>query len=592
MHRVALLILGLGLFAAGLAAGEGPPLDRGWHVVRPGDTLEGITAYYLGSPARWRENWALNPGIKDPDLLHPGERLQVLVSPEHSRHAALLWRRARLVDSRQPPRDWTNAELGDLLVRRDGVRTGARSSAELAFTDGGRIWLTENSLVFLRATADAPRVAPSREVEIVSGRADLELTAPAARAAAVEVVMGPARASVRAAAGEGAQSRAARASGDEPERAALMVYRGEGELAAGGAKVSLPAGTGSVAAGGAPPAPPEKLLPAPVPVAPAAGEERGREALRFAWEEVAGAARYTLEVCADATCGQLVERYAALPAAPFQPAGELPLGELFWRVTPTSASGLDGYPSAATGFTLLAVEPLRDRNPPTGELVVSGPTWEAGERLFVRGDARIAAEVSDPEGSEISLAARLDDAPVALTRLAEPWEDGAHRLAVTATDAAGNQAELAPLAFVADGTPPALTWERSEAAGKGKRSWRWLARLTWSEPDRKWTTWKWVARSNYLDRSETPPLTWSAVAGQPELALTARRPVRLAGAVETRLGAGETIRLRFADAGAGLAQLAVSRRPAEGGNAWAPLRLTATDRLGNGATWWLEVLAP
>jgi len=145
---------------------------------------------------------------------------------------------------------------------------------------------------------------------------------------------------------------------------------------------------------------------------------------------------------------------------------------------------------------------------------------------------------------------------------------------------------------VADGTPPTLTWERGEAAGKGKGSWRWLARLTWSEPDREWTTWKWVARSNYLDRSETPPLTWSAVAGRPELALTARRPVRLAGAVETRLGAGETIRLRFADAGAGLAQLAVSRRPAEGGNAWAPLRLTATDRLGNGATWWLEVLAP
>ena len=161
--------------------------------------------------------------------------------------------------------------------------------------------------------------------------------------------------------------------------------------------------------------------------------------------------------------------------------------------------------------------------------------------------------------------------------LAEPWEDE-----TSATDAAGNRAELAPLAFIADGTPPALTWERSEAAGKGKRSWRWLARLTWSEPDRKWTTWKWVARSNYLDRSETPPLTWSAVAGQPELALTARRPVRLAGAVETRLGAGETIRLRPT------CRLRGERRPAE--NACCPL--TATDRSGNGATWWLEVPLP
>ncbi|MCL4839149.1 MAG: LysM peptidoglycan-binding domain-containing protein, partial [Thermoanaerobaculia bacterium] len=149
MKRAAHLLLALALLptvAAG-AAGELLAPGRGWHVVRPGDTLEGITAFYLGSPARWRENWALNPGVRDPNLLRPGERLQVLIEPERSRPAAQLSRRAREVDARQLPRDWTSAVLGDLLVSRDGVRTGERSSAELAFTDGSRVWMSERSLV-------------------------------------------------------------------------------------------------------------------------------------------------------------------------------------------------------------------------------------------------------------------------------------------------------------------------------------------------------------------------------------------------------------------------------------------------------------
>lgn len=594
MKRAAHLLLALALLptvAAG-AAGELLAPGRGWHVVRPGDTLEGITAFYLGSPARWRENWALNPGVRDPNLLRPGERLQVLIEPERSRPAAQLSRRAREVDARQLPRDWTSAVLGDLLVSRDGVRTGERSSAELAFTDGSRVWMSERSLVFLRpAPGAAARAATRREVEIVTGRADVELAAPPTAGAEVELVMGGARASLRAPAGESAQSRARR----EEERAAVMVYRGEGQIAAAGTRVALTAGTGSVVAAGGPPAPAESLLPAPRPLAPAAGEARGREALLFAWEGVAGASGYAVELCADPACGELVERYADLPPAPFRPPAELPLGELFWRVTPTSASGLDGFASPATAFTLLAVEPPRDLTPPSGELVLSGVTWEADGRLVARADSRVEARVSDSEGGEVTLAARLDGEPLAAERLAGPWEDGPRRIEVAATDAAGNRAELPAVEFVADGTPPVLIPSRGELAGARVRGWRWLAELVWREPGRQWTTWKWIDDRNFLDRERVPPLSWAVAAGEPALALTARRPVRLAGGVEALLGAKESIVLRFADAGAGLDRVEVARQRREGGAAadgWAPLRITAVDRLGNAATWWVEILAP
>ena len=41
-------------------AQDAPAADApsvGWHEVQPGETLEGITAHYLGTSERWRENW-------------------------------------------------------------------------------------------------------------------------------------------------------------------------------------------------------------------------------------------------------------------------------------------------------------------------------------------------------------------------------------------------------------------------------------------------------------------------------------------------------------------------------------------------------
>jgi DNA-binding SARP family transcriptional activator/nucleoid-associated protein YgaU len=48
--------------------------------VRPGDTLSGLADRYLGDSSRWRDIAELNPAIKDPDLIFPGQRL-VLPAP-------------------------------------------------------------------------------------------------------------------------------------------------------------------------------------------------------------------------------------------------------------------------------------------------------------------------------------------------------------------------------------------------------------------------------------------------------------------------------------------------------------------------------
>src|SRR5512142_2076190 len=74
--------------AEAVAAPPPAGVVEGWHIVRPGDTLEGITLHYLGSAAAWRDNWRLNPFVTEPDLLQPGWRLRVLMQPAAARPAA------------------------------------------------------------------------------------------------------------------------------------------------------------------------------------------------------------------------------------------------------------------------------------------------------------------------------------------------------------------------------------------------------------------------------------------------------------------------------------------------------------------------
>ena len=81
------------LLAAALPAPAGA--DGGLHIVRPGDTLETLAARYLGSPGRWREIAQANPGIADPDLILPGQRIRI--PPGAAAPAARIERLSRRV---------------------------------------------------------------------------------------------------------------------------------------------------------------------------------------------------------------------------------------------------------------------------------------------------------------------------------------------------------------------------------------------------------------------------------------------------------------------------------------------------------------
>jgi hypothetical protein len=331
--------------------GQGDTL--GWHLVRPGDTLEEITESYLGTSALWQENWRLNPHVTNPHLLRIGDRLRVIVHRTLPPQTAEVRRVRNRVEARPHPNPWTPAAEGDLLKARDGVRTFRRSSAEIAFDDGASLVLTESSLVFLRVLEQS-LVGVSREtIEVVEGQADLEARPSRADSSDIEIVLGEARARPGTGAEGFARSRLRRPEGGGAQ---VMVYGGMTEVESAGTQISVPAGMGTNVPEGSPPEPPERLLDPPRPSSPAAGAAIGYGNPELAWEPVAGAASYTVELCLDPECKRLLARAAGLETTSWQ-ADSLPEATLQWRVTATSDSGLDGRPSRGRSLVITSSTP-------------------------------------------------------------------------------------------------------------------------------------------------------------------------------------------------------------------------------------------
>jgi hypothetical protein len=339
----------LAVLVAWLALAQEPTApagqDVGWHVVVEGETLEGITTHYLGTPDRWRENWRLNPDLQNPNLISPGTRLRIIMSA-HVPTAEIRGVSHR-VEEKPHPAPWVPAKVGDKLKARDGIRTYRQSSAELGFEDGSQLRVSEESLVFLREVGQKVEGASRQSLEVVEGQADVEARAAHdALPPDIEVILGDAKARTRVAPGTSAQARTRKTGAGGAQ---LMVFGGEGELAAEGRSVKVATGMGAAAEAGQPPKAPEKLLPAPAPIHPANGAAYEHSNPLFTWEPVPGAAAYVVEVCRDPACGQIVDRATGLAETSWTPRG-LPLGELHWRVTAQGASGLDGFPSTAVAF--------------------------------------------------------------------------------------------------------------------------------------------------------------------------------------------------------------------------------------------------
>ncbi len=429
-------------------AGDKVQDKLGWHTVQEGESFQTITARYLGTPSLWPENVKLNPQIRDPGLLRPGQRIRVIVERQLPARRALIEEIANEVYKNRQRAGWEDAEPGDRLAPRDGVRTRERSSARLGFDDDSTLTLTELSQVFLKDLETTVTGVRRGSIEVQKGQAELLLKAPRPRLVDIEIVVGDTVARPRPGAAGTAQTRSRRPEGGGAQ---LMVYGGSSRVEAGGATVEVPRGMGTTVPEGGAPAPPEKLLPAPAALSPARrgvtpkGDQRNTFDYanpRFAWRPVAGAVSYTVEVCGDARCAQLAARATGLTGSAWQPS-RLPVGDLFWRVTAVAASGLDGYPSRVIPLTVLSEIP--DLAPPAVVAALTGAGHHAADGALVLGrDGRIRLEGRDDASGIAEVRYRWDGGPWRRWRdrdLAPPEGVPEAVLEVATTDRLGREAE-------------------------------------------------------------------------------------------------------------------------------------------------------
>jgi nucleoid-associated protein YgaU len=70
-----LLLAATGLVQAQVQLKEGHPQS---YTVVAGDTLWGISGKFLSQPWKWPELWRANPQVHDPDLIYPGDTLNLI----------------------------------------------------------------------------------------------------------------------------------------------------------------------------------------------------------------------------------------------------------------------------------------------------------------------------------------------------------------------------------------------------------------------------------------------------------------------------------------------------------------------------------
>ncbi len=467
MTRILIMWMSSLVFGSAVSLAQDPLQEPINHTVIAGETLERLATRYFGDPQRWREIHQFNPSIKDPSLLAIGLRIRVPFAKALPADSALLTQQANRVEERIAPRTWSGAENLDVLRQNDALRTFDEASAELMFPDNTSLVLTENSLVIVGLEEPKKRTTPSDlSVEVVLGQADVQRAAGQVRGRDIEIVVGGAAARPKPSSEGAVQTRARK---PEAGGAQVMMYAGEGEVEAGGQKVHLVTGTGSVVAKGKAPGAPEILLSAPVALVPKPRSSSPSRRPVMRWKEVGDAAGYAVEVCGDPACAILIAKVTGVAAMSWQ-ASKLPVGDLFWRVTAVSRSGLDGFPSPVVAFAV--TDGPQDREGPTIALVLDGERLQTPRfglhsmPIAGRGTA-LVAEITDPSGVA-KWTSTLDGEPVTAEVLGGPWSSGLHTVVVTATDNVGNERVAVPFDFVYDPDPPVLRWGVQGATAHGQ----------------------------------------------------------------------------------------------------------------------------
>jgi hypothetical protein len=333
------------------------------YVVQPGDTCLGIAIRVLGDRAAYELIHRHNPGMgPTPHNLVPGTVLRLPRprprDPGQATADAHLTEKRGPVAVQQPAAAmWQRAMRGMALFRQWRVRSQQRASAEVTFRDGSSIQMRENTLVIIYGPSSRPTLQRVVTTSLESGTlrtrlheldraTTLVVETPSAES---RVLDGSALLSVD----QRGTSRVANHQG------AAVRVRSRQNGRPRGRTVQVSEGMGSQVAPGREPSPPRKL---PDPPAWEPGErifagEAGRGGqVRGAWQPVATAVRYRVEIAADAAGAQIVASVEVPAETTRLEAHGLPPGTYHVSVAAIDRDGFEGKPSPREAMAVVAFE--------------------------------------------------------------------------------------------------------------------------------------------------------------------------------------------------------------------------------------------
>lgn len=330
------------------------------YLVRDGDSCLGIAIRELGDRRAVRQIHKLNPQLGElPHDLVAGQVLKLPGTVEASADAKLTDRRGDVQIRRAGEDAWNRAASGADLYRAWRVGARERATAEITFADTSTIAMRQNTVVIIfgkGAGSQAARASATLEQGTLRSRlAELDGTLAVSTVSA-DATLTTGRALV---------------SLDGTGKTRVATHSGTGSTVRGKKKkrtVQVAAGFGSAVERGKDPTPPVPLPPTPTwTQAPAlllatgvgnlASAPAGAVAtLAAAWQPVAGAVRYRVELSLDAEQREIVNTVEVGAEVTSVEVQQVPAGEYFIAVTALDAAGFESIPPPPQTVRVLALD--------------------------------------------------------------------------------------------------------------------------------------------------------------------------------------------------------------------------------------------
>ena len=416
-------------------------------VVRPGDTLWGISHAYLKDPARWDEILKYNKlPTQDPTVALPGLTLRVPIRliKTSLRAAHVVYVVNKVLYRRKETAAWNGTKMAMEVFQGDSLRTLEESKARVMFLSKELLNLEQNSMAVIES--------PERD-------ADVELKSGSAFTGRARIVTSTARITPRT--GDTRYSATV-----EPNMTTRVeVFKGAAAVAAQGASIVVPAGMETSVAPGLAPEMPKRLRnsaelearaqefasaatvgggaapnpkvppPQPEPEAAADNLRADIQVLKIG-QPILG---YHVQASVERDFARPIfdKRYGTDERFGADEAGLKP-GAYWWRVSAVDLLGTEGPYHAPRYYSvgIKRAEPANERMASMLNLISPEPDAEVGETVRVAGylrDERLKLEIN---GRAVATA---DDGSFAIVMKTAV---GGNSIVITLSDGKGNQTTI------------------------------------------------------------------------------------------------------------------------------------------------------